>query len=51
MTDMTTPPNLSPGTDVRADPEHLEQGDAVLTTDADQKQDDLDVNEGEEGSA
>jgi hypothetical protein len=46
---MTEPP-LSPGTDVVADVEHLERPDTPLTTDPDQKADDLDPNQGEGGS-
>ncbi|MGB8650656.1 MAG: hypothetical protein WCD35_08330 [Mycobacteriales bacterium] len=47
----TDEPDLAPGTDVEPDLSHLERHDATLTTDPGQLEDDLDSNEGEEGSA
>ena len=45
-----TSADVPAGTDAVADPDHLEEPDTPLTTDADQKQDDLDPNEGEGGA-
>jgi hypothetical protein len=45
-----TQPDLAPGTDVVADPAALDDVDATLTTDPEERTDDLDPNRGEEGS-
>jgi hypothetical protein len=45
-----TEPDTAQDTDVSADPDELDDHDTPLTTDADQKRDDMDPNEGEGGS-
>ena len=45
-----TQPDIEPGTDVVVDPARLDHDDTTLTTDPGQRTDDLDPNEGEEGS-
>lgn len=49
---MTRPetPDLAPATDVVVDPDHLDEPHPALTTDDDQRADDLDPNEGEGGA-
>lgn len=43
-------PDLPEGTDIAADPADADEPRAPLTTDPDQKSDDLDPNEGEGGA-